>query len=100
MSSHPDGRPVPRSREGGRQTRLAPAQAGRELCSDPIGTGQNQASKGHAVAMGSCSLSFVLRAGRLLDNWAGTEPWGPSSPPSWLGAGVVVVYYMTHRGLD
>jgi F0F1-type ATP synthase assembly protein I len=62
----------------------------------------NQASRGHAVAIGFVLVVLLFfGAGRLLDNWAGTEPWGTvvGSIVGWV-LGVVVVYYMAQRSLD
>ncbi|HEY7876032.1 MAG TPA: AtpZ/AtpI family protein [Actinomycetota bacterium] len=64
--------------------------------------GMNQASRGHAVAIGFVLVVLLFfGAGRLLDNWAGTEPWGTvvGSIVGWV-LGVVVVYYMAQRSLD
>jgi hypothetical protein len=64
--------------------------------------GMNQASRGLAVAIGFVLVVLLFfGAGRLLDNWVGTEPWGTviGSIVGWV-LGVVVVYYMAQRSLD
>lgn len=103
MSSNPDG-PAGSGKAGGEKANEARSGAGRAgtgLGSDAA-RGMNQASKGHAVAIGFVLVVLLFfGAGRLLDNWAGTEPWGTvvGSIVGWV-LGVVVVYYMTQRGLD
>jgi F0F1-type ATP synthase assembly protein I len=64
--------------------------------------GMNQASRGLTVAFGFVIVVLLfVGAGRLLDNWAGTDPWGTvvGSIVGWV-LGVVVVYYMAQRSLD
>lgn len=64
--------------------------------------GMHQASRGHAAAIGFVLVVLLFfGAGRVLDGWAGIEPWGTvvGSIVGWV-LGVVVVYYMTLRSLD
>ena len=96
MSSQPNGqagRGGPTTRPGRREPEGFGAQASR---------GMNQASRGHAAAIGFVLVVLLFfGAGRLLDGWLGTEPWGTviGSIAGWV-LGVVVVYYMSLRSLD
>ena len=108
MSSQPN-RPVGSQRDpaggakaGGGPGSGGPVRGSRSGFGADAARGMNQASRGHAVAVGFVLVVLLFfGAGRLLDGWAGTEPWGTvvGSIVGWV-LGVVVVYYMSQRSLD
>ena len=107
----PDGHEGPTTRSGtdGSGGPQQSAGAGRSRIPKTSGgfgaqasRGMNQASRGHAAAIGFVLVVLMFfGAGRLLDGWLGIEPWGTvvGSIVGWVLA-IVVVYYMSLRSLD
>ena len=94
-----DGSGGPRQSGGAGRSRIPKTSGG---FGAQASRGMNQASRGHAAAIGFVLVVLLFfGAGRLLDEWLGIEPWGTvvGSIVGWVLA-VVVVYYMSLRSLD